>query len=213
MFLIYLDEREKAASKDGRARNFTEGWVEFLSKRLAKQVAENLNNTQVGGKKRSKAHGVLWNIKYLPRFKWTHLTEQMALEKATHQSKMRTEISRAKREADFFKASVEKSKRQEKQAKKRTLSANDTAEDKSSSKKAKLSNNKNYEFRQKETDENIKKRKLSNTPGEAGSNSSSGVTSKSKGKKRNLSKGKNPQKPVASEEERSALLQSVFGSK
>ena len=49
------------------ARNFTEGWVEFLSKRVAKGVAANLNSTQVGGSKRSKAHDVLWNIKYLPR--------------------------------------------------------------------------------------------------------------------------------------------------
>jgi ESF2/ABP1 family protein len=59
--------KEKARSKDKIARNFTEGWIEFVSKRVAKNVAENLNTTQVGGKKRSKAHDVLWNIKYLPR--------------------------------------------------------------------------------------------------------------------------------------------------
>jgi hypothetical protein len=29
------------------ARNFTEGWIEFLSKRNAKEVAANLNTVQV----------------------------------------------------------------------------------------------------------------------------------------------------------------------
>ena len=57
--------KEKAKSKDNFARSFTEGWVEYASKRVAKDVAENLNNTAVGGKKRSKAHDVMWNIKYL----------------------------------------------------------------------------------------------------------------------------------------------------
>ena len=64
---FFLDMKEKAKRKDKLARHFTEGWIEFLSKRAAKEVASNLNNTLVGGKKRSKAHDVLWNIKYLPK--------------------------------------------------------------------------------------------------------------------------------------------------
>ena len=66
-FFPFLDMKEKAKRKDKLARHFTEGWIEFLSKRAAKEVASNLNNTLVGGKKRSKAHDVLWNIKYLPK--------------------------------------------------------------------------------------------------------------------------------------------------
>ena len=66
-FFSFLDMKEKAKRKDKLARHFTEGWIEFLSKRAAKEVASNLNNTLVGGKKRSKAHDVLWNIKYLPK--------------------------------------------------------------------------------------------------------------------------------------------------
>ena len=54
-------------NKDKRVLRFTEGWVEFMSKRLAKEVAQRVNNTPVGGNKRSKAHDALWNIKYLPR--------------------------------------------------------------------------------------------------------------------------------------------------
>ena len=62
---FFSDLKEKAQRKDKLARNFTEGWVEFQSKRLAKEVAANLNLSQVGGKKRSKSHDVTWNIKYL----------------------------------------------------------------------------------------------------------------------------------------------------
>jgi len=151
------DEREKARSKDNRARNFREGWVEFLSKRVAKEVANSLNSTAVGGKKRNKAHGTLWNVKYLPRFKWTHLTEQMALEKALHQSKMRTEVSKAKREAEHFRTGVEKGKRLEKAAagKKRKGDVVTAAEAGTEDKKTKI-----YEFRQKETDEMLRKRKM-----------------------------------------------------
>lgn len=157
------DLKERNKRKDKLARNFTEGWVEFISKRVAKEVATNLNMTQVGGKKRSKSHDTNWNIKYLPGFKWTNLSERLAYEKAVHQQRMRTEISQAKRETDYFKANVEKSKRAHINtvgditdqalpvAKKSRKTANS------------LTDNPNrkrvYEFRQKETDDTIKKRK------------------------------------------------------
>jgi len=150
---VYLqpDAKEKANRKDKLARNFTEGWIEFMSKRLAKEVASNLNLSQVGGKKRSKSHDVTWNIKYLPGFKWTHLSEKLAYEKAVHQQRMRTEISQAKRETDFFKANLEKSKRQEKKKdSKASLKTLPKAEQGATNKK------RAYEFRQKETDDAIK---------------------------------------------------------
>ena len=53
----------------------------------------------------------------MPRFKWSHLTERLAYEKAVHQQKMRNEISQAKREAEFFKSNVEKAKRNKKSKK------------------------------------------------------------------------------------------------
>jgi hypothetical protein len=45
--IIAPDLKEKAKRRDKMARNFTEGWIEFLSKRAAKEVANNLNNAQV----------------------------------------------------------------------------------------------------------------------------------------------------------------------
>ena len=62
-----------------KKQNFTEGWVEFLDKRVAKAIARALNNTPVGCKKRSYYHDDLWNIKYLSKFRWTHLTEKIGM--------------------------------------------------------------------------------------------------------------------------------------
>ena len=36
----------------------------------------SLNNTPFGEKKRNYFHDDLWNIKYLPKFKWSHLQEK-----------------------------------------------------------------------------------------------------------------------------------------
>lgn len=127
------------------AKNFKEGWVEFLSKSVAKQVAKELNTTQVGGKRRSKAHNQLWNLKYLPRFKWIHLSERLAYETAVRQQRMRTEISQVKRESEHFKTCVDQKKRQKKS--KREKPENDL---------------KPFEYNQKETDEVVRKRKRAN---------------------------------------------------
>lgn len=78
---------------------------------MAKKVAQQLNNTKVGGKRRTSYHESLWNIKYLPRFKWAHLNERLAYEKAVRQQRMRTEIAQVKKETNFFIESVDKSKK------------------------------------------------------------------------------------------------------
>ena len=36
-----------------------------------------LNGNQMGGKRRSAYHYDLWSLKYLPKFKWDHLTEEI----------------------------------------------------------------------------------------------------------------------------------------
>lgn len=73
-------------------------------------MATTLNNTQVGGKKSSKFYDYMWNIKYLPRFKWVHLSERLAYERAVRKYKLRMEIAQAKKEANIFAANVQKSK-------------------------------------------------------------------------------------------------------
>lgn len=47
-----------------------EGWIEFSDKKVAKQVAESLNNSTIGGKKSDFYHDDIWNIKYLKNFKY-----------------------------------------------------------------------------------------------------------------------------------------------
>uniref|UniRef100_T1IYM0 Activator of basal transcription 1 n=1 Tax=Strigamia maritima TaxID=126957 RepID=T1IYM0_STRMM len=90
---------------------FTEGWIEFKNKKIAKRVASSLHNTQVGGKRRHKYYDSLWNIKYLHKFRWIHLNERLAHEKATHDQRMRAEIAQVKRETNHYVKSVETSKR------------------------------------------------------------------------------------------------------
>lgn len=53
--------------------------MEFEDKAVAKQVAGMLNGNQIGGKRRSAYHYDLWSLKYLPKFKWDHLTEEIGM--------------------------------------------------------------------------------------------------------------------------------------
>jgi ESF2/ABP1 family protein len=69
---VYTRQVKSGGSKK---RQFTEGWVEFEDTKVAKKVAELLNARQVGGKKGSFWYEDVWNIQYLPKFKWHHLTE------------------------------------------------------------------------------------------------------------------------------------------
>jgi len=118
--------REKRMRFGGnRKEKFVEGWVEFINKNEAKRVATLLNNriigmdrqrkhplkpASLGGKTTSFYHDDIWTIKYLPKFKWHHLTERIALEKASREQKLRAELARSKRENEFYLANVDKAK-------------------------------------------------------------------------------------------------------
>ncbi|XP_043829883.1 activator of basal transcription 1 [Dromiciops gliroides] len=109
----HLGRRKKTATASGGRRlgqSYTEGWVEFRDKRVAKLVVASLHNTPMGAQRRSPFRYDLWNLKYLHRFKWCHLSERLAYERQVRQQRVRAEISQAKRETDFYLQSVEKSK-------------------------------------------------------------------------------------------------------
>ncbi|XP_043524188.1 activator of basal transcription 1-like isoform X1 [Frieseomelitta varia] len=116
---IYLQLAENELERNGGKKKqkkvytkfFTEGWVEFESKKIAKYVAFTLNNTQISTRKKSKFYDVIWNIKYLPRFKWIHLSERLAYERAVHKQRLQTEIAQAKREANFYSHNVDRSRK------------------------------------------------------------------------------------------------------
>lgn len=92
--------------------------MEFESKRVAKQIVPLLNNKQISTRKKSQFYDSLWSMKYLPRFKWVHLTERMNYEQAVHKQRLHTEVSQARKETTFFQNNLDKSEFLSKQAKK-----------------------------------------------------------------------------------------------
>lgn len=69
--------KKRVANGGNRKQSYTEGWIEFLDKKVAKQIAKMLNTKQIGGRKRDYYHDDIWNLKYLKGFKWDHLTEKI----------------------------------------------------------------------------------------------------------------------------------------
>lgn len=124
-------KRKKMGGNSGR--NFTEGWVEFEDKKDAKKVAGLLNGEPMGGKKRSAHYYDLWCIKYLPKFKWDDLTEEINYQKAVMDQKMAAEVAAAKRERDFYLSRVDRAKAVEsiieRNSKKQKVEDNDGAKD------------------------------------------------------------------------------------
>ncbi|EFR04764.1 pre-rRNA-processing protein ESF2 [Nannizzia gypsea CBS 118893] len=97
------------ASRNKR-RMYTDGWVEFESKRTAKICAEALNASIVGGKKGGWYHDDVWNMKYLRGFKWTDLMEQVQREKREAEARRRIEDTKARKEEKSFLQGLEQGK-------------------------------------------------------------------------------------------------------
>ena len=113
---IFLTPEDHAAhtrrvkSGGNKKKSFTDGWVEFVSKRDAKIAADILNGNIIGGKKRNFYHDDLWSMKYLKGFKWSHLTEQIANENAERAARMREEVRKTRQENRAFVEDVERGK-------------------------------------------------------------------------------------------------------
>lgn len=102
---IYLEPQTSNRKK------YIEGWIEFKKKRVAKSVAQTLNGATLNyGRKNSRINGQVWSIKYLHRFKWCHLTEQLAHDKAVKDQKRRFEMSQTKKQVDFYQRITERSR-------------------------------------------------------------------------------------------------------
>ena len=82
--------RKMRKSKGGNgSKQFTEGWIEFADKSIAKQVAESLNGKSIGAKKGDYYHDDIWNLKYLKKFKWDYLTEKLSYERRVRENKLK----------------------------------------------------------------------------------------------------------------------------
>ncbi|AOW01193.1 Pre-rRNA-processing protein ESF2 [Yarrowia lipolytica] len=111
-----------------RALAYTEGWAEFTKKRYAKTCASTLNGNTIGGKKGSQHYDDIMNAKYLPKFKWSDLSEQLAQETHNRQARLRTEISQATRENQTYIQSLEKSKAAERRRQRQEEEGGETEE-------------------------------------------------------------------------------------
>ncbi|KAM4562631.1 activator of basal transcription 1 [Odontesthes bonariensis] len=138
--------RKRRKKSGSRRCEFTEGWVEFRDKRVAKRVVASLHNTPMGTRKRQRFSSDLWCIKYLHRFQWTHLSERLAYEQTVLQQRLRTEVSQAKRETNFYLNNVEKSAHLDKLRKKRQRAGEQVQE-------------KLWDFTQHQTEEEIQMKK------------------------------------------------------
>ncbi|KAE8400922.1 Pre-rRNA-processing protein esf2 [Aspergillus pseudonomiae] len=132
---VFLSPSVRPASAPRRRSNkrktYTDGWVEFASKKTAKLCAETLNASIVGGRKGGWYHDDVWNMKYLKGFKWGDLMEQVQRERQEREAKQRIEDSRARKEDKVFLQGVETGKvldgmqRKNEEKKKRKMEAGD----------------------------------------------------------------------------------------
>jgi len=118
---VYLVEEDASVRKRRKkeyggsgGKRYIEGWVEFASKRKAKHIAASLNMTPISNTKRNPHYGTLWNLKYLHKFKWSHLTEKVAYERRVREQKLRVEMMHARRENASYVQMVETGKKLDK---------------------------------------------------------------------------------------------------
>ncbi|TWW56052.1 Activator of basal transcription 1 [Takifugu flavidus] len=83
---------------------------------------------------------------YLHKFQWTHLSERLAYEQTVLQQRLRTEVSQAKRETNFYLSNVDKSAHLEKLRKRRKQEGQQVEE-------------RTWDFSQRQTEEEIQTRK------------------------------------------------------
>ncbi|PWY79727.1 hypothetical protein BO70DRAFT_362863 [Aspergillus heteromorphus CBS 117.55] len=111
---VFLAPMVKSTSAPRRASNkrkmYSEGWVEFASKKTAKICAETLNASIVGGRKGGWYHDDVWNMKYLRGFSWDDLMETVRNERSQREARQRIEDSRARKEDKVFLEGYERGK-------------------------------------------------------------------------------------------------------
>jgi ESF2/ABP1 family protein len=116
---VYLAEEDPQARKKRRehggngSKQFREGWIEFSDKKIAKKIAESLNNTPIGGKKGDFYHDDIWNLKYLKGFKWEFLTEKLTYERRIRETKLKATLLQARKMNAEMSELIEKTKVQE----------------------------------------------------------------------------------------------------
>ncbi|XP_056366296.1 activator of basal transcription 1-like [Oenanthe melanoleuca] len=101
--------RRRRQRPGGSPAAFAEGWVEFRDKRAAKRAAKLLHGAPMAPRPRSPFRHHCWSIKYLPGFRWPHLSERLSYERQVRAQRLRAEVAQAKREGGFYAHQASKS--------------------------------------------------------------------------------------------------------
>lgn len=147
--------RKRVKYGGNKKKMYTEGWVEFVSKKDAKLCASTLNANTLGGRKTSYYYDDVINMKYLSGFKWFDLTQQIAKENEIRQAKLSLEIAQQQKLNKNFVTNVERSKMVKNIQKKRKAKEEESDEKPSKS-------DKDIEMRR-----NFKQRKVASTRADA----------------------------------------------
>jgi ESF2/ABP1 family protein len=111
---LFLAPSSKAknhhSAKKSSRQLYTEGWIEFASKKIAKRCAETLNATTVGGRKGGFYHDDIWNMKYLRGVGWDDLMAQVREERREEEVRRTEERGQIARETKEFLEGVERGK-------------------------------------------------------------------------------------------------------
>lgn len=99
-----------SSKKSSKRQLYTEGWIEFASKKTAKRCAETLNATTVGGRKGGFYHDDIWNMKYLRGVGWDDLMGQVREERREEEVRRMEERGQIARETREFIEGVERGK-------------------------------------------------------------------------------------------------------
>ncbi|KAK5060160.1 hypothetical protein LTR84_010044 [Exophiala bonariae] len=103
--------KHKSSSKKNSRQLYTEGWIEFASKKTARRCAETLNAQVIGGKKGGFYHDDVWNMKYLRGMRWEELMAGVREEKREMEGRRDEERRNIMRDTKRFVEGVEEGRR------------------------------------------------------------------------------------------------------
>jgi ESF2/ABP1 family protein len=129
LFLTPASKASSHHSKKNSRQLYTEGWIEFESKKVARRCAETLNATAVGGKKGGFYRDDLWNMKYLRGMGWDELMAGVREERREEEGRRDEERRIIVGEAKRFVEGVEKGRKEEGMRRKRKKKEPDAVDD------------------------------------------------------------------------------------
>ena len=115
-----VKEQEKRVRSGGQKKTlYKDGWIEFMDKKVAKNVASSLNGTTIGGKKGHNFYrDDIWTLRYLSKFTWSDLNEHLVAKRDTRSKRLQQRKDRQDKEDEFFLKNVQKAAQIERKKKK-----------------------------------------------------------------------------------------------